>query len=368
MSGTVRTPHRSRPAGDPLRAPGAALAPTARDTLLRDGSARLYRFRPPAGSREEGRTGRTPVLLVPSLINRWYVLDLRRGASVVEALVQGDGGSSPGEADHSPKGRGSAGSGGFDTWCLDWGKPEDEDRYLTWEDVLARLARAVRRVKRETGADSVALLGYCMGGTLSAIHAALRPSEVAALVNLAGPVDFSQGGFLREMSHPRWFDAAAVAAAGNVDARQMQSAFTMLRPTAQIAKWVSFAERGLDPEAREAFAALEAWAGDNIAFPAAAYETYIRDLYQENLLVKGEHRVGGRRVDLRSIRCPVLSVVASADTICPPPAATALNEFSGSEDAEVLVVPGGHVGAVVGGKARSVLYPGLVRWLSERLS
>lgn len=341
MSGTVHPPHRRAGRSSDLR-----LAPSARDTVLRDGSARLYRFRPSAGTGQEGQAIRSPVLLVPSLINRWYVLDLRPNASVVEALVEA----------------------GFDTWCLDWGTPEDEDRYLTWEDVLARLARAVRRVKRETGAGSVALLGYCMGGTLSAIHAALRPSEVAALVNLAGPVDFAQGGFLREMSDPRWFDAAAVAAAGNVEARQMQSAFTMLRPTAQIAKWVSFAERGLDPEARAAFAALETWAGDNIAFPAAAYETYIRELYQENLLVRGEHRVGGRRVDLRSVRCPVLTVVASADTICPPPAATALNEFSGSEDAEVLVVPGGHVGAVVGGKARSVLYPGLVRWFRERLS
>jgi polyhydroxyalkanoate synthase subunit PhaC len=322
------------------------LAPTPRDPVLRDGTAHLYRFRPneDAGRRVGGE--RLPLLLVPSLINRWYILDLREGVSLARAMVDA----------------------GLDTWCLDWGVPEDEDRFLTWDDVVARLARAIRAVRRETGAEQVGLLGYCMGGTLAAIQTALAPDHIAALVNLAGPIDFSQGGALTTQTDPRWFDAQAIADAGNVQPSMMQSGFVALRPTLQISKWISYMDRAHDPAFRTAFESLEAWSGDNVAFPGAAYSTYIGDLYQGNALVKGTHRVAGKRVDLAAIDCPVLTVVTDRDTICPPLAAQALNELTSSKDAEVFVVPGGHVGAVVGNKAPTVLYPKLASWLTTRLS
>jgi len=330
------------------------LAPTPKDTLFRDGTAALYRFRRPGvetGSPEgvprtpPAAGSGLPLLLVPSMINRWYVLDLRRGASMADALVRA----------------------GIDTFCLDWGVPEDEDRYLTWDDVIARLSRMVRRVRRETGAPKVGVLGYCMGATLASVYSALEPESVAALVNLAGPVDFSRAGFLGDMVDARYFDADAIAAAGNMSPEMMQAGFVALRPTAQIAKWVGFLDRCHDPRARESFEALEAWAGDNVPFPGAAYATYIGDLYQRNALVQGRHHVNGRRADLKRIRCPVLTVVADRDSICPPAAATALNDQVSSADKEVLTVAGGHVGAVVGGKAQRVLYPALAAWFEKRL-
>jgi polyhydroxyalkanoate synthase len=319
------------------------VAPSPRDVLWQDGSASLYRFRRPSSVRPAAAS---PVLVVPSMINKWYVVDLRSGASLVEALV----------------------AGGLDVYCLDWGAARDEDRYLTWDDVLARLGRAVRFTERHAGARQVGLLGYCMGSTLAGIWAALEPSHVAAFVNLAGPFDFSHGGFLRTMVDPQWFDARAIADAGNVSPNQMQSGFVGLRPTAQIAKWVGFLDRMHEPASRDAFDALEAWAGDNIAFPASAYATYIEDLYQKNALLRGDHHVAGKRVDLANIRCPVLTVAADRDTICPLPAARALNEACGSADKELIVVPGGHVGAVVGSRAPKVLYPAMREWLRARLS
>jgi polyhydroxyalkanoate synthase subunit PhaC len=320
------------------------LAPTAKDVLHREGTARLYRFRRPAGA-DTGPAGpgaqpRTPVVLIPSLINRWYVLDLRAGSSLVEALV----------------------GAGLDVWALDWGVPEDEDRYLTWDDVMARLRRALHVVRRSTGSPQSALLGYCMGGTLAGIHTALYPGEVAALINLAGPFDFSHAGMLGAMVDARYFDAGAIAAAGNIGAHQMQAGFTALRPTAPLAKWLNIAERAGDPAARESFAALEAWASDNIPFPGAAYETYIKELYQSNALIAGRHHVAGKRVDLGAIRCPVLTLAAERDAICPLPAARGLNDHTGGAQ-EILVVPGGHVGAVVGTRARKELYPHVASWL-----
>ena len=281
------------------------------------------------------------------MINKWYVVDLRAGASLVEALL----------------------AGGLDVHCLDWGTAQDEDRYLAWDDVVARLGRAVRFVKRATGAPQVGLLGYCMGATLAGIYAALEPEHVAAFVNLAGPFDFAHGGLLRTMVDPKWFDARAVAEAGNVsphaDAERLRRAASdvaarqvggLLRPRARAGRRATRSTRSRQ------------WAGDNIPFPGAAYGTYIEELYQKNALVRGEHHVRGKRVDLASIRCPVLTVAAERDTICPLPAARALNEACGSADKELVVVPGGHVGAVVGSRAPKVLYPAMRDWLKARLA
>jgi polyhydroxyalkanoate synthase len=254
---------------------------------------------------------------------------------------------------------------GLDTWLLDWGIPEAHDRHFTWAEALQRLDRMLRRVRRVTGAEKVVVLGYCMGATLSAIHGALNPELYAGFINLLGPIDFSEAGMLGRMTDPRWFDAAAVAAAGNVSPEQMQSGFKLLRPTQDLAKAVTLLEKGSDPAFQLGYRALEAWASDNVAFPGAAYETYITELYQQNNLVHGRHHALGQRVDLKAIRCPVLTIAADKDTICPPKAATALNAAVGSAETQVLVVPGGHVGAVVGSKAAEKLYPGLIDWISK---
>ena len=320
----------------------AVIAPTPKDTVLVDGTAQLYRFRSPARS-TKACGGAAPVLLVPSMINRWYVMDLRPGVSVAGSLVER----------------------GFDTWLLDWGVPEDEDRYRTWSDGVARIARMVRRVKRETGAPRVVLFGYCMGATISSVYASLFPEELAGFINLAGPIDFEHAGFLGALVDRKHFDPEALTAAGNLPAEMMQSGFSTLRATGPLGKWVSLMDRGLDPAFMEAYDALETWSSDNIPFPGACYVTYIRDLYQDNALVRGEHRVGGRVADLENIRCPVLTVTASRDHICPPLAATALNDRVGSKKKDVLEVPGGHVGAVVGSRASKTLYPAIADWIEK---
>ena len=315
------------------------IAPSPRQTLYREGSASLLHFQP-AGA--DVPAAAPPVLLVPSLINRWYVLDLRPGASLIEALC----------------------AAGLDVYLIDWGVPGDEDRYLTWDEVLAKLARAVRRTRRAARAERVSLVGYCMGGTLAAIHTALEPDGIAGLVDLLGPVDFAHGGALRRMVDPRWFDADAVADAGNVSPFQMQAGFAALRPTLDIGKLVGLIDlAAADPAAREAFAALETWASDNIPFPAAAYRTYLTELYQDNALAAGRHTALGRTVDLAAIRCPVLTIVAERDTICPPSAALAINDLVSSSRRDVLTVPGGHVGAVVGSRAPTSVHAPLARWL-----
>ncbi|GAC1522400.1 MAG: alpha/beta fold hydrolase [Polyangiales bacterium] len=330
----------------------ACNAPTPKDTLYRDGRGSVFRFRSPTPNGEgsgpdhgaERAATHVPVLLVPSMLHQWYVLDLCEGGSVAAALSNG-----------TP----------WETYCFDWGVPEDEDRYVEWDDIVARLERAVRFVQRSTGSKRVALVGYSMGATLAAIYAALRPETLAALVNIAGPIDFSDSGRLGAMVDRRWFDAEAIASAGNISALQMQNGFLALRPGHALSRWVRTIDEMHDTEAQAATAALEAWASDTIPFPAAAYVTYIQELYQENRLVRGEHFGAGERIDLARIDCPHLSGVADRDGVCPAASTTALGRYTSSVVKDVLVVPGGHVGAVTGADASTELYPRLVAWLTR---
>jgi polyhydroxyalkanoate synthase len=299
---------------------------------------RLLRFEP------RQRRHETPVLLVPSLINRWYVLDLGPGRSLIEWLV----------------------AQGHEVLCIDWGTPGDEDRYLTWDDIGGRyLGRAVRIAAQKTGQTH--LLGYCLGGTLTTAYAAAFPDEVATLTALAAPIDFEHAGIMATWTRTPSFDVGAlVDAFGNVPWPLMQASFRMLRPTLGAQKVVALLDRAWDDEFLDGFLATERWGNDNVAFPGACYARYIEELYRGNRLVAGAFTVCGRAARLSSIRCPVLAVAFADDHIVPLPSAKPLIDLAGARDKQLVVDRGGHVGAVVSRKAADRLWPALHTFWADR--
>jgi len=275
----------------------------------------------------------TPILMVPSLINRWYVLDL------------------------GPQ---------HEVFCIDWGTPGAEDRYLTWDDIAGRyVGRALRIAARETG--KAHLLGYCLGGTLATSYAAAFPEGVASLLALAAPIDFEHGGIMSTWTRTATFDVAAIINAfGNVPHQLMQASFNMLRPTLRAQKMVAVLDRAWDDEFLDGFLATETWGSDNVSFPGACYQQYITELYRENRLVKGEFSVLGRRALLSNIKCPVLAIAFADDHIVPVPSAQPLIDAVGSRDKQILVDRGGHVGAVVSRKAANRLWPAMSTFWAQR--
>ncbi|MBL8682988.1 MAG: alpha/beta fold hydrolase [Myxococcales bacterium] len=333
--------HTARVVGLPVRPlPGQ----TPRATVYREGAARLERIAPDPSVKSAGRT---PVLLVPSLINRWYVLDLHPAGSVVATLRDA----------------------GLDVWVLDWGVADDSDRHLSWSDLALRISRAMAVVRRTTGAPQCVLLGYSIAGTLSVITAARESHRIAGLVNLAGPVDFARSGMLQRLTDPRWFSPDAVAGAGNIAPAQMLAGFLALRPSNVVSDIVKLADLTLSSrrEERDAVLALSGWAYDNVPFPAKAYGEYVSSLFQRNELVAGRHVIDGAAVDLARIECPLLTIVADKDAITPPASALALEHYIGSVDRSVLVVRGGHVSGVVNPSARERFHPQLVDWMTDHV-
>ncbi|MEM6289775.1 MAG: alpha/beta fold hydrolase [Myxococcota bacterium] len=315
---------------------------TPADVVHRENKWSLLRYR----ARPDGLAPGKPIVLVPSLINRHYVLDLMPQKSFVEYLVDQ----------------------GRDVYIIDWGTPTDEDRYVTFDDVADRiLRRAFRVAAKRSGSSSVHVLGYCLGGTLTAIHAAVRPERIATLTVLAAPVDFHDDGPLSKWTNTKSFDLdALVSATGLVPWPLMQAAFYMLRPTMMLSKAATLVDRAWNDEFLDGFLAIERWGNDNVSFPGACYERYIQRLYRDNALIHDAFTLSGHRVKLSNVRCPVHAVTFGHDNIVPWKSAAKLVDCVGTDDTKHLHLPGGHVGAVVSKKAKKTLWPELLAWWQER--
>jgi polyhydroxyalkanoate synthase len=315
---------------------------TPADVVHAENKWRLLRYR----SERRAKHPKTPLLLVPSLINRHYVLDLMPKKSFAEYLV----------------------GQGHDVFIIDWGTPGDEDRYVTFDDICDRaLGRALRQTVRLAGTERAHVLGYCMGGTLTTIHAAVHPEHVASLALLAAPIGFSDDGLLATWTRTKSFDVSAlVDALGNVPWPLMQASFHLLKPTLNMTKAVGLVDRAWDDEFLDGFFAIEAWGNDNVSFPGECYRRYIEDLYRKDALVKGEFLLSGRAVKLENIKCPTLVVSFRHDHIVPWQSAAVVLEKIASKDQKHIHLNGGHVGAVISKKASQTLWPELSAWWTER--
>ncbi len=318
---------------------------TPKEVIWTKNKAKLYHYEPMMEKRFP-----VPILLIYALINRPYVLDLMPGNSLVEYLVR-----------H-----------GFDVFMLDWGTPGDEDKKLSFDDyVLDYIPRAVKKVLRASQAEEITLVGYCMGGTMTAMYAALFPATpLRNLVLLTAPIDFTPDdmGLFGLMTNEKYLDPDRVVEAfGNVPGDLIDTGNRMVRPvTNYVGTYVTMWDRIMQDKSMDTWLAMSKWVNDGVAFPGEAFRMWIRDFYQQNKLVKGEIVLRGRRVDLSNITCPVLNIAGKKDHICTLPQAEATMLHINSQDKEFFVVDAGHVGLLTGSEAKKVLWPKLLTWLELR--
>lgn len=323
--------------------PEVAVGQTPKELIWTRNKAKLYHYIPTTENRYP-----VPVLIVYALINKPYVLDLRPGASLIEYLVQQ----------------------GYEVYLLDWGTPGLEDRYMRLEDyVLDYLPRAVRHVLRHAGASNLSLVGYCLGATLSVCYAALHPeAPVKNLVLMAAPLDFSEKGLLRTWLDPEYFNVDIIADAyGLIPAEFIDFGSKMLKPLNNfVLTYTNLFDKILDDRAVESWLSMHKWVNDGVPFPGEAFKQWIKDFYRDNKLVRGQLTARGRRIDLSQIRANLLNIIADRDHITLPSQSKPVMGLVSSPDKEQIILPGGHVGLVVGRNATKHLWPALDNWLSQR--
>jgi polyhydroxyalkanoate synthase len=303
--------------------------------VWREGAARLLDY---------GSDAAMPaVLVVPSLINKYYVMDLLPERSFLDHLAR-----------H-----------GLRPLVVDWGMPGAAEVGLDLSGCVARLDRALAAVQQST-AQPIAVLGYCMGGLLALAVALRCPRRLGCAVLLATPWDFHA-----DRAMPARFlgllgdrlSAAENGASLSVDI--VQSLFFMLDPFQAARKFVRFA--GLDPAGEEArdFVALEDWINDGVPLPLAVARECLRSWYGDNTPVRGEWLIAGDPVRPQSLRCPALVVIPGRDRIVPPASAEPL--AAAIPDAEVLRPPLGHVGMMSAARAPELLWTPIAEWLHTHL-
>ena len=291
---------------------------------------------------------KTPLLFVFALVNRPYILDLKTGKSVVSHFVQR----------------------GFDTYLLDWGIPSDADRHLSLDDhINGYLLNVVDHICERTGSPQVNVLGYCMGGTMSAMFTSLHQRLVRNLMLLAAGIDFaSRDGLLQLWTDPAYFDIDRfVKVYGNCPPWFLQNAFLMLKPVQNLLeKPINLFERLTDEEFVDDYFTMEGWLNDNIPVPGEVFREFVKYLYQQNRLVKGTMPVGKHLIDLKKITCPILNIMATRDDLVPCCQSLPFNDLVGSSDRATLQCNTGHIGLAVGSKAQKELWPQTCDWLGSR--
>jgi polyhydroxyalkanoate synthase len=314
---------------------------TPHSVVWSSGPATLRHYAP------QVETTATPLLLVTPIINRYRIVDLKPGGSLVESLV----------------------ARGIPVYVTDWGAPRRIDADTDWETYVLRwLPQMAELAAAAHGGPRVDVLGYCLGGTLSVMFAARFPQLIRRLATLAAPVDFhvdeAHMDVMREWVNPACFPVERLTRAfGNMPGRLVLQGFLWHKPFDTLLKpynaWKRFDELGF----AQLFGALESWNQDNVDIPGATYRRLIQDLYRDNLLAKGEFTLRGQAVDLSQIEAPLLVITMHKDTTCPPASALALLERVSSERRERLDLKGGHVTPVVSGSGRARLHDPLADWL-----
>jgi len=290
-----------------------------------------------------GPSDGAPVLFVPSLINRAYILDLAEDRSVLRA----------------------AATAGLRVFLLDWGDPGPAEQAFTSEDYIdGVLIPALEEVK-ERCQRVPRVVGYCMGGTLSVAPAVLRPDLVSGLALLAAPWNFHTGTeasrILLNMSAPMLEVMLAAEKTASVDV--LQALFASLDPTLVGRKFRRFARLDPTSDSAERFVALEDWLNDGVPLSGAVAREVFFGWYGQNDPFAGRWKIGGSSIDPARIACPTLAFIPSQDRIVPPEAALALT--AAIPGAQAVRVDLGHIGMMAAASAPRHVYQPLLTWLKE---
>lgn len=319
-----------------FRKPNVAQTPS--EIIYSEQKLKVYHYFP-----KSELVSATPILIVNSLVNKYYILDLLPGKSYVEYLV----------------------NSGFNVYMIDWGEPDSSDSTLSLEDYINHfLVNIVRQVLAHSKAKKLSMIGYCMGGTLALMYAATKPQYLKNLILLATPVDFHNESLLSLWGRPENFNVDRfIGTYGNAPKEILYSTFMMLKPLKNITKYVELLENIHQPEYVKVFTAFDYWIRDAVSVAGETFRQFIKYGYQLNLLVQNRFPLGNRLVNLQSIKCPVLNIVAEHDEIVPLKSSEIIMDLVGSKDKELLKVKGGHHSLSIGFSAITIVWPKTVEWL-----
>jgi polyhydroxyalkanoate synthase len=302
---------------------GVNLATTPGKVIYQNELMQLIQYEPATES-----VLRTPLLIVPPWINKFYILDLKPEKSLIKWCVDQ----------------------GITVFVISWVNPDKRLGAKTWEDYMKQgpLA-AMDAIERTTGEMKVHTMGYCVGGTLLATTLAWlaekRRVRATSATLLAAQVDFTHAGDLLVFVDEDQISALErdMQEAGVLEGSKMAMAFNMLRSNDLI--WSYVVSNYLKGQSPSSFDLLH-WNSDATRMPAANHSYYLRNCYLENRLSAGSMVLDNTLLDLSKVKVPVYNLATREDHIAPADSVLYGSQFFGGP-VKFVLSGSGHIAGVV---------------------
>lgn len=333
--------------GDPMAVRYYEL-PEEQEILLTDGSSMAI----------NRQTCKRPLVLVPPLGVTTETFDLLPQRSLVRYMA----------------------ACGFRTYLIDWGKPGKQHAHLGMRDYADdMMSRALAEVRRHSGVEELSVMGWCMGGLISLLYQGINKDPgVSNLVTVASPIDLRGGGL-----------ATGVAQALNVPAQLIRRytdfrlhlldpsllhappwlttlTFKLTDPLSSVTTYWDLVTRLWDREFVESHTTTSDYLNHMLLYPGGVVQDMAVKVAVDNQLASGQIEIGDKLAELDSIDCSLLVFAGETDTLVPPAIAGRIIDIVAADDKAFHIVPGGHMGVILGSKAQQAVWAETAQWLKAR--
>lgn len=291
----------------------------------------------------EYKSTQPSILLIPSMINKSYILDLMEGRSMLRWFA----------------------AHGLNPYLLDWGAVhEDEGQETLERSILERLVPALAFLHERAG-RTVHAMGYCMGGTILTGAAKKAEAHLESMIALAAPWDFHAGTKALFNRIQFWAPTALpmIEEKGYLSVDWIQTLFASLDPKATAKKFAAYATMDEHAEQARIFVAVEDWLNDGVCLPREIAYSCIRDWFFKNDPYQGEWVVGGDIVHPEEIEVPALVIASSKDRLVEYPSAAVLSEAM--RRSKIIDPACGHIGMIAGNHSIDKVWRPIADWVKQ---